>query len=60
MHLASYLGSCHVQINNYDPIILMDGIPYHGMLLLYGEDPVPQVIGSVSILATGSEFWALK
>lgn len=22
MHLASYLGSCHVQINSYDPTVL--------------------------------------
>lgn len=59
-HLASYLGSCHVQINSCDSAILKINNEGKFCICLYGEDSVPRYICSVSILTTGSELEALK
>lgn len=51
MHLASYLGSCQVQINSYGPTAL--GTSNAEILsLLCGNYLVPQIISSTSILTT--------
>lgn len=51
MHLASYLGSCHVQMNSYGPTAL--GASNGKILsLLCGNDLVPQITSSTSILTT--------